>query len=90
VKPIELSYDDTHIAIVSLYGVFVLNNLVMTDRLARQRGTTLTLQVGTAPIVHTALEVSGLLEVLQCAPTREAAITAARNASRWGEESQAV
>jgi anti-anti-sigma factor len=125
VQPIEVSYHDTDIAIVSLYGEHdlaangqlvrtlrslvrsgdqvivdlsevefidssVLNNLVMTDRLARQRGSTLTLQVATAAIVHTALEVTGMLKLLACASTREEAISVARNGSRRDEASQVI
>ena len=52
-----------------------LHTLVDTDRLARSRGSRLRLQLGTAPIVRKALEVSGLLERLECAPDREQAMS---------------
>jgi anti-anti-sigma regulatory factor len=42
----------------------VLNNLLVADRLARERRCQLTLQLGTAPVVHSVLELSGLLERL--------------------------
>ena len=48
-----------------------LHNLADADRLARSRGSRLCLQLGTASIVRRALEVSGLLERLDCAPDRE-------------------
>ena len=53
-----------------------LNNLVVADRLARQRGSRLRLQHGTSLIVMRALEVSGILAVLDGAATREAALAA--------------
>jgi anti-anti-sigma regulatory factor len=51
----------------------VLNALLQGDRLARDRGRLLTLQVGTEAIVARVLEVSGLLEHLVHASTRERA-----------------
>ena len=51
-----------------------LHNLVLADRLARSRGARLRLQLGTASIVRRALEVSGLLESLECTRDREQAI----------------
>jgi len=52
-----------------------LHNLAKAHRLAQGRGSRLRLQLGTAPIVRRALEVSGLLEYLDCAPDREQAMT---------------
>ncbi len=52
-----------------------LHNLALADRLARTRGARLRLQLGTASIVRTALEVSGLLKHLDCATDREQAMT---------------
>ena len=54
----------------------LLRNLVRAHRLARKQGSRLRLQLGTAPIVRRALEVSNLLEVLDCAPDRERALSA--------------
>lgn len=51
-----------------------LHNLANAHRLAQRRGSRLRLQLGTAPIVRAALEVSGLLEFLDCAPDREQAM----------------
>ncbi len=51
-----------------------LHNLALADRLARSRGSRLRLQLGTAMIVRTALEISGLLEHLDCVPDREQAL----------------
>jgi anti-sigma B factor antagonist len=121
VNPIEVSYYDTDIAVVTLCGEHdlrtqrqlqqtlrslqrsgeaivvdlsevefidssVLNSFVSADKAARERGTRLTLQVGTESIVHKALEVSGLLQLLPCAPTREEAIRTARNGNRPAEQ----
>jgi anti-anti-sigma factor len=52
----------------------VLMALLATDRLAREQGGRLTLQLATAPIVEKALEISGVSQRLPCAPTREQAI----------------
>jgi anti-anti-sigma factor len=57
----------------------VLHNLVAADRMARDRGLTFTLQAATSPIVQKTLEITGLLERLQCASSREDAIRTARN-----------
>ena len=51
-----------------------LHNLAEADRLARSRGSRLRLQLGTAAIVRRALEISGLLERLDCVPDREQAL----------------
>ena len=51
-----------------------LHNVVGADRLARERGSRLRLQHGTALIVMRALEVSGILAVLDSVSTREAAL----------------
>jgi anti-anti-sigma factor len=53
----------------------ILNNLAEADRLSRNRGSRLRLQLGTASIVRKALEISGLLEHLDCATDRKQAIT---------------
>jgi anti-sigma B factor antagonist len=113
VKPIEVSWHDTDIAIVTLNGEHdlatkealdhelqtllragecvvvdlsqaefidssVLHTLLETDRMARERGRTFTLQLGTAAIVRRALEISGVLDALSCAPSRADAIRQAR------------
>ena len=51
-----------------------IHTLVKSHRVAQQRSSTLRLQLGTAPIVHRAFELSGILELLDCAPTREEAL----------------
>ena len=48
--------------------------LVKSHRTASQQGSTFRLQLGTAPIVHKAFELSGMLELLDCSPTREQAL----------------
>ena len=45
-----------------------------TDLVSRERGSSFRLQLGTVPIVERAFEVSGLLEQLNWAPTREEAL----------------
>jgi anti-anti-sigma factor len=51
-----------------------LHLLVKADRLCRERGSILRVQHSTAPVVATALEVSGVLEALDVATTREEAL----------------
>jgi len=54
-----------------------LHNLVKAHRGAQTRGSRFVLQMGTAPIVRRALEVSGLLEELECASSRDEALAKA-------------
>lgn len=51
-----------------------VNNLLRADRLARERGTRFRLQVATAPIVRRVLEISGILDKLDIATTRDEAL----------------
>jgi anti-anti-sigma factor len=51
-----------------------LNALVKAARSAQQRGTRFRVQLGTAAIVERAFQLSGVLEVLDRAPTREEAL----------------
>ena len=51
-----------------------LLNLLATDRLARSQGSQVRLQLGTAPIVRRALEVGGILELVEHFPTRDKAL----------------
>jgi anti-anti-sigma factor len=51
-----------------------LGVLVLTDRAAKASGKTFRLQLGTEPIVKRVLEISGLMKVLDCYPTRNEAI----------------
>jgi anti-sigma B factor antagonist len=113
VKPIEVSWYDTDIAIVTLYGEHdlstrdeladelerhvrageslvvdlshvefidstVIHTLLRTYALSRDRGTSLTLQLGTAPIVGGVLDVTGVSTLLTGVATRQDAIHAAR------------
>jgi anti-anti-sigma factor len=55
----------------------IIHALVEADRTARGRGSTFRLQLGTARIVRVALEVTGLLDEIECAPTRAEAVAAA-------------
>lgn len=51
-----------------------LRNLVRSEALARKRGSRLRLQHATTPIVRRALEISGILAVLDSVLTREEAL----------------
>jgi anti-anti-sigma factor len=52
----------------------LLHALIKSHRAASQRGAIFRLQLGTAPIVERAFELSGVSELLDCAPTREEAL----------------
>lgn len=52
-----------------------LHNLVLADRAATKRGSNFVLQMGTAPVVRRALEISGLLDRLDVAHTRDEAVS---------------
>ncbi len=54
-----------------------LHNLVKAHRNAPARGSRFVLQLGTAPIVRRVLEISGLLEELECASSRDEALSRA-------------
>ena len=51
-----------------------LHNLAKVDRLARNRGSRFVLQMGTARIVRSAIEVSGILGSIEWAGSRESAL----------------
>jgi anti-anti-sigma factor len=51
-----------------------LRNLSIADRIAREQGSRLRLQLGTAPVVRRALEISGMLDFLDCVSDRRAAL----------------
>jgi anti-sigma B factor antagonist len=53
----------------------VLSSLISADRLARDRGSVLRIQLGSADIVHKVLEISGLLDHLECVSDRETALS---------------
>jgi anti-anti-sigma factor len=57
----------------------VLNALLQADKLATERGHRVVLQLGTARSVALVLDVSGLLDRIPCASTREKAIELAWN-----------
>ena len=48
--------------------------LIKSRKAADERGSTFRLQLGTAPIVERAFELSGVLKVLDCSSTREEAL----------------
>jgi len=54
-----------------------LHNLVKANRGAEAHGSRFVLQMGTAPIVRRVLEISGLLEELECASSRDEALAKA-------------
>lgn len=57
----------------------VLNALIEADGFARERGSSLVLQLGTTSVVRRAIETSGILRHLRSASSRAEAITAARS-----------
>jgi anti-anti-sigma factor len=80
----EVSHNDVVVVDVS-EALFIdasfLHNLALADRDASRRGSRFVLQMGTAPIVRTALRISGLLEQLDVADSRSAAIAPAGRTS---------
>jgi anti-anti-sigma factor len=52
----------------------VVSNLFAADRHAKKEGKELRLLMGTAPLVRTLLEVSGVLDVLEVATNRDVAM----------------
>jgi anti-anti-sigma factor len=81
----EVSYNDIVVVDVSdarFIDCSILHNLVRADRDARARGSRFVLQMGTAPIVQRALQISGLLEQLNVADSRGAAIAPPATASQ--------
>jgi anti-anti-sigma factor len=51
-----------------------INTLLLANQLASEHDTTFRLQMGTAPIVRRALEISGILDRVSVAYNREGAI----------------
>ena len=51
-----------------------IHALVRSQRAASERGITFRLQLGTAPIVEKAFQLSGVLDLLNCARTRGEAL----------------
>jgi len=81
----EVSHNDIVVVDVSdahFIDCSFLHNLVRADRDARARGSRFVLQMGTAPIVRSALRFSGLLEQLNVADSRGAAIAPLATASQ--------
>ena len=52
-----------------------MQQLLLADRTSRSEGKRLVLQVGTARVVERAIEVSGILDVIEHASTREQALS---------------
>jgi len=52
----------------------VLTTLLRGDKLARRHGKTLRLQTGTTPVMRKALEISGVLQLVETVPTRNEAL----------------
>jgi anti-anti-sigma factor len=51
-----------------------VNNILKADRLARQQAKLVRLQIGTAPIVRRVLEISGVVDKLDCVDSRDDAL----------------
>jgi anti-anti-sigma factor len=54
----------------------VIYNLALADRLARARGSNVRVQLGTAGIARRALEITGMVEQLDCVVDRDEALAA--------------
>jgi len=52
----------------------LVRNLLVADRRAREQGKVFRLQMGTAPIIRRVLELSGVVETLSIAHTRDEAL----------------
>ncbi len=52
----------------------IIQNLVNADRLARERGSRVRIQLHTAAIVERALEITGIFDFLDCVSDRETAL----------------
>jgi anti-anti-sigma factor len=59
-----------------------IHNVLVADETAKEKGKAFRLQLGTAPIVRRALEISGILDVVSTAQSRKEAI-------RGGHDEQA-
>lgn len=57
----------------------VLHNLVTANKLADERGSRMVLQMGTARIVRSAIEISGILDSLEWVQTRGEALLKVRS-----------
>jgi len=68
----------------------LLQVLVETERRARERGSSFRIQLGTAAIVERAFEISGILQAIPWAPSREEVLArpAATNASEVSESDE--
>jgi anti-anti-sigma factor len=51
-----------------------VNNVLKADRLAHQHERSVRLQIGTTPIVRRVLEISGVLDKLDCVDSRDEAL----------------
>ena len=51
-----------------------VNNVLKADRLARHQAKVLRLQIGTTPIVRRVLEISGIVDKLDCVDARDEAL----------------
>ncbi len=71
--------EESDLVVVDLSEVLFLDSsiiaaLAFADRAARKSDKHVRLQIGSAPFVRRVLEISGLLQVLDCVVTREAAL----------------
>jgi anti-anti-sigma factor len=74
----RLIADNDHVVVDVTEAQFIdssfIHNLLVADRIASKQGKTFRLQMGTAPIVRRALEISGILDQISVAFNREGAI----------------
>jgi anti-anti-sigma factor len=59
----------------------MLNVLVATEQLARERGTIFRIQLGTEAIVERAFQISGILQAISWTSSREEALIETRSAA---------
>ncbi len=59
----------------------LLSVLLATEQLARERGTTFRIQLGTEAIVERAFEISGILQAISWTSSREEALSGTRSAA---------
>jgi anti-anti-sigma factor len=71
--------DENDLVVVDVTGArfidsSVIHNVFVANETAKEKGKAFRLQLGTAPIVRRALEISGILDVVSTAGSREEAI----------------
>ena len=71
----------TDVSEVEFLDSSVINVLIEADRAASAQERSFRLQVGTEAVVHRVLEITGVLQLLDCASTREQALNGRSDSS---------